>query len=171
VSVLAQGATGQGCSGTAALLKTSATHFAQAPELAHEIFGPCGLVVECSNAAELEQVLSSLGGQLTATVHATEEELPRYAKVFELLERKAGRVIVGGYPTGVEVCHAMQHGGPYPATTDARFTSVGSNALLRFARPVCYQSVPDAMLPEELQSANPRRVLRLVDGNFSREPF
>jgi 2,5-dioxopentanoate dehydrogenase len=170
VRVLAQGASGAGCGATATLLHASAQSFLASPELAHEVFGPCGLVVECADVAELEQVLLGLGGQLTATVHATDAELTRHVRVFELLERCAGRVIVGGFPTGVEVCHAMQHGGPYPATTDARFTSVGSNALLRFARPVCYQSVPDTLLPAELKNANPAKILRLVDGNYSREP-
>ena len=172
VSVVAQGAAGgTGCTGTATLLSTSATTFLASPELAHEIFGPCGLVVECAGIAELERVVSSLGGQLTATLHASDEELATHTRLFDLLERRTGRVIIGGYPTGVEVCHAMQHGGPYPSTTDSRFTSVGTNAVLRFARPVCYQSVPDALLPEELRNANPRRILRLVDGNHSREAF
>ncbi len=171
VSVIAQGAAGgDGCTGSATLLATNARTFLAAPELAHEIFGPCALVVECAGIVELERVVSSLGGQLTASVHATDEELRTHARLFELLERRVGRVIVGGFPTGVEVCHAMQHGGPYPATTDGRFTSVGTNAVQRFVRPVCYQSVPDALLPEELKNENPRRILRLVDGNYTREP-
>jgi len=171
VSVVAQGSAGDGCTGTATLLRTTAATFLAAPELAHEIFGPCGLVVECADMAELERVVATLGGQLTATLHATDEELQKSPRLFELLERRVGRVIVGGFPTGVEVCHAMHHGGPYPATTDSRFTSVGTGALLRFARPVCYQGVSDALLPEELRNGNPRHILRLVDGNYTREAF
>jgi alpha-ketoglutaric semialdehyde dehydrogenase len=168
--VLAQGGPASApCGGQAVLLGASASTFLAAPELAHEVFGPCGLVVRCADVPELERVLASLPGQLTATLHASDAELAAQRRVLHLLERRSGRVIVGGFPTGVEVCHAMQHGGPYPSTTDPRFTSVGTSAVLRFARPVCYQGVPEPLLPEELQSNNPRGILRLIDGASTRQ--
>ena len=105
-----------------------------------------------------------LDGQLTATVHGTPEDLAGAGDLLEILAATAGRVIVNGFPTGVEVCHAMQHGGPSPATSDSRFTSVGSAALERFVRPVCFQDVPDSLLPPALQNANPLGIRRLVDG-------
>lgn len=111
-----------------------------------------------------------LEGQLTATVHGSDDELAAAADLLAVLTRKAGRVLCNGFPTGVEVSSAMQHGGPFPATTDARFTSVGSAAILRFARPVCYQGFPDALLPAELQNANPLGLLRLVNNVPTRDP-
>ncbi len=158
------------CAAEAAVLRTTGATFLATPDLQHELFGPCTLVVECKGARELERVVQSLGGQLTATVHGEADELAAAGQLFELLERRAGRVIVDGYPTGVEVCHAMQHGGPYPATTDARFSSVGTSAMLRFARPVCLQNMPEARLPDELKSDNPRGIMRLVDGVYTRDP-
>jgi NADP-dependent aldehyde dehydrogenase len=109
----------------------------------------------------------SFEGQLTATIHGTPEDLEEYAGLVAVLEEKAGRVIVGGYPTGVEVGHAMVHGGPYPATTDSRSTSVGMAAIERFVRPVCYQDFPQSLLPLELQDDNVTGILRLVDGAWT----
>ena len=114
--------------------------------------------------------MRALEGQLTATVHGTPEDLTDFADLLAALENRAGRLIFNGFPTGVEVCHSMVHGGPYPATSDGRSTSVGTRAILRFARPVCYQSFPDSALPSELQSANPLKIWRMVDGSLSREP-
>lgn len=113
----------------------------------------------------------SLHGHLTATIHGTEKDLADFSELVAVLRRKVGRIVFNGFPTGVEVCHAMHHGGPYPATTDARETSVGSAAIHRFARPVCYQDFPESGLPDELRGRNPRGIWRLVDGAFTREPL
>jgi alpha-ketoglutaric semialdehyde dehydrogenase len=136
--------------------------------LMHEVFGPFGLIVRAASLTDMEQVARALEGQLTATVHGTEADLAAAGSLIEILSDKAGRVIFNGYPTGVEVCPAMHHGGPWPATTDARFTSVGTAAILRFARPVCYQNAPAALLPRELQDDNPRGIWRLVDGELTK---
>ncbi|MFO2466289.1 aldehyde dehydrogenase (NADP(+)) [Pseudomonas sp. 15FMM2] len=135
--------------------------------LQEEVFGPCTVVVEVADHAELLAAVNALHGQLTATLLADEEDLATYGQLFEVLEVKVGRVLLNGYPTGVEVCDAMVHGGPYPATSDARGTSVGTLAIDRFLRPVCYQNLPDAWLPEALQDANPLGIQRLVNGTFS----
>jgi alpha-ketoglutaric semialdehyde dehydrogenase len=108
---------------------------------------------------------------LTATIHGTPADLAEHAWLMSILEDKAGRLIVNGYPTGVEVCGSMQHGGPYPATTDSRTTSVGTAAILRFARPVAYQNFPQSSLPLELRDANPRGIWRLVDGATTKDPL
>lgn len=134
------------------------------PLLQEEVFGPASIVVEAADKAQLQQALQSLHGQLTATLIAETGDLQAHAELLPLLEQKVGRVLFNGYPTGVEVCDAMVHGGPYPATSDARGTSVGSLAIERFLRPVCYQNCPDALLPEALQNANPLGINRLVDG-------
>jgi NADP-dependent aldehyde dehydrogenase len=147
---------------------TAATFLAQ-PVLREEVFGPCSLLVAASTANELRRLARSLDGQLTATVHGTPADLAAAGDLLEILARTAGRVIVNGFPTGVEVCHAMQHGGPWPATSDSRFTSVGAAAVERFVRPVCYQDVPDALLPPALKDANPLGIERLVDGVRTRE--
>jgi 2,5-dioxopentanoate dehydrogenase len=150
-----------------ALLVTSAGTFLDSPALMDEVFGPSTLVVECASTAEMLLAAEKLEGQLTATVRGTEVDLLSNRDLIAVLETKAGRLICNGFPTGVEVCHAMTHGGPYPATADGRTTSVGSRAIERFARPLCYQNFPDALLPEELQENNPLRIRRLVDGKFT----
>lgn len=137
--------------------------------LQEEVFGPTTVVVEVADEAELRRALGALHGQLTATLIAEPQDLQRYAALVPLLERKAGRLLVNGYPTGVEVSDAMVHGGPYPATSDARGTSVGTLAIDRFLRPVCYQNYPDGLLPAALKDGNPLGVLRLVDGVYCRE--
>jgi alpha-ketoglutaric semialdehyde dehydrogenase len=137
--------------------------------LQEEVFGPTTVLVEVANAGELQQVLQSLHGQLTATLIAETIDLQICTGVLPLLEQKVGRVLFNGYPTGVEVCDAMVHGGPYPATSDARGTSVGTLAIERFLRPVCYQNCPDTLLPEALQNANPLGLNRLVDGILQRQ--
>ncbi|WP_282341069.1 aldehyde dehydrogenase family protein, partial [Pseudomonas sp. PS02288] len=137
--------------------------------LQEEVFGPTTIVVEVADKAELIQALHGLHGQLTATLIAEPADLDAYGDLLALLEQKAGRLLLNGYPTGVEVCDAMVHGGPYPATSDARGTSVGTLAIDRFLRPVCYQNYPDAFLPEALRNANPLGIQRLVDGTPSRE--
>lgn len=148
---------------------TDAKHFLATPSLATEAFGPFTLVVLADDMAQLAACLQGLPGQLTATVHGTEADLAQATDLIDAAAQVAGRVIINGFPTGVEVSPAMNHGGPYPATSDARFTSVGTAALLRFVRPVCYQGFADALLPAELRNANPRGILRLVNSAFTRD--
>lgn len=134
------------------------------PELAEEIFGPDTLLVHCDSTADYLRAARALDGHLTATLLGDEDDLVAHRELVRILEQKAGRLIINGYPTGVEVTHAMVHGGPYPATSDPRFTSVGTQAIYRFARPVCFQNFPQALLPAELQDANPLGIRRLRDG-------
>ncbi len=152
----------------AAVLSTDAPTFLRHHELQEEIFGPVTLIVGCKSAEELETIARNMAGQLTATIHGTEQDLADHRNLIAILEQKVGRLLFNGFPTGVEVCPSMQHGGPYPATTDSRSTSVGTGAIKRFARPICYQNFPDATLPEELRDANPRKIWRLVDNQMSR---
>lgn len=156
--------------GGSAAFVTSGTEFLSRRVLHQEVFGPATLFVEAQSRTQLLQLAGALEGQLTATVHGTDADLQEYAELRDALSENAGRLIWNGFPTGVEVCHAMHHGGPYPATTAEQFTSVGSAAILRFARPICYQNAPDAALPPELQRGNPRGIQRLLDGRFTREP-
>jgi NADP-dependent aldehyde dehydrogenase len=153
-----------------ALLLTDAVTWRSQPRLAEELYGPGSLAVRCRSKEEMQAVAEALEGHLTATVHGTDADLAEHADLLRTLRRKVGRLIVNGFPTGVEVSAAMHHGGPYPATTDARSTSVGTAAIQRFARPVCFQDVPEAFLPEELQGTNPRRIWRLVDGLLTKDP-
>ena len=137
--------------------------------LQEEVFGPTTLVVEVADRAELIQALHGLRGQLTATLMVEDSEVATQGDVLALLEQKVGRVLFNGYPTGVEVCDAMVHGGPYPATSDARGTSVGTLAIDRFLRPVCFQNCPDSLLPDALKNSNPLSIARLVDGISHRD--
>ena len=148
---------------------TDARHFLATPELATEAFGPFALVILASAMEEIVACARALDGQLTATLHATPGDLAQAGALLDAAERCAGRLLLNGFPTGVEVSPAMNHGGPYPATTDVRHTSVGTAALLRFARPHCYQGYPDALLPPALRSANPLGIQRLVDGRLTRD--
>jgi NADP-dependent aldehyde dehydrogenase len=150
--------------GEAVVARTDAAQFRAHPELREEVFGPYALLISASSLGELEQLAHHLDGQLTATIHGTPADLDRAAALVRILEQKAGRLIINGYPTGVEVCPSMHHGGPYPATTDVRFTSVGTAALSRFVRPVCYQNFPAAMLPAALRDDNPLGIRRMVNG-------
>lgn len=134
------------------------------PHLSEEIFGPTSIVVEGNSKDELLAVAKSLSGHLTATVFGTEADLNEYQDLLEILQQKVGRLIINGFPTGVEVCHAMVHGGPFPSTTDSRSTSVGTGSITRFTRPVCFQNFPDSLLPDELKSDNPLNIWRLTDG-------
>ncbi len=166
VHVLAQ----RDCSGSqggAALFETDAATLLAHPELAEENFGPSTVLVRAESAAQLIKLAEHLDGQLTATVHAEGDELGDHANLLDVLQTRAGRVLFGGFPTGVEVNHAMIHGGPWPASSDSRSTSVGSAAILRWVRPVALQNFPDALLPPELQEKNPLRLRRLVDGKLS----
>ncbi len=148
---------------------TSAKTFLREPALATEAFGPFTVVILGETSAELEACARTLEGQLTATVHGNAADFASVAPLLALLEQKAGRLLLNGFPTGVEVSPAMNHGGPYPATSDVRFTSVGTAALLRFARPVCYQNYPDALLPVALRNRNAPGSMRLVNGVLTRD--
>lgn len=173
VSVVAQARErgAEGRSGRAYLFTTTARAFREQPELRHEVFGPSSLVVVAEDAEEMIEVAHSLEGQLTATIHAADDDIAHHGELVRVLEARAGRLIFNGFPTGVEVSHAMQHGGPYPATTAAATTSVGTAAIGRFARPVAYQSFPDAALPADLRNANERGIWRMVNGEMTREPI
>jgi NADP-dependent aldehyde dehydrogenase len=134
------------------------------PELADEIFGPDTLLVHCHSTQDYVRAAQSLDGHLTATILGDEDDIVAHSELIQVLEQKAGRLIVNGFPTGVEVTHAMVHGGPYPSTSDPRFTSVGTQAIYRFAKPVCFQNLPQALLPPELKDDNPLAIRRLRDG-------
>ena len=142
---------------------TDVKTFAEHAELSEEIFGPTTLVVTCGSKTDLENIARKLDGHLTATLHGTDEDMAEHSELIAILEEKVGRLIFNSFPTGVEVCSSMHHGGPYPATTDGRSTSVGTAAIFRFTRLVCYQGFPQNSLPPELQDANPRGIWRLVD--------
>jgi 2,5-dioxopentanoate dehydrogenase len=139
--------------------------------LQEEIFGPSTLLVNWNDRKELLAAAESLEGHLTATILGTEADLADNQDLIAILERKVGRLLFNGFPTGVEVSHAMVHGGPYPATSDSRFTSVGAQAILRFARPRCYQGFPQEALPEALRDENSLGIWRLVDGVLTRDPI
>jgi 2,5-dioxopentanoate dehydrogenase len=154
---------------SAVLFETDAQSFLCNSALEHEVFGPSTLLVEHCRRDDLLEIARNLEGHLTATIHGTEQDLREWAELISILERKVGRLIFNGFPTGVEVGHSMVHGGPYPATSDGRSTSVGSLAIFRFARPVSYQGFPDPALPRELQDANPLGIWRMIDGKMTRE--
>jgi len=151
------------------LLDADARTWLDNPELGNEIFGPASIIVRCHSDAERMRVAQALEGTLTASIFGTPDDLVRYGGLIAVLETKAGRLIFNGFPTGVEVCPAMHHGGPWPATADARFTSVGTAAILRFLRPICYQNMPQAALPSELHDGNPRGIWRMLNGQPGRE--
>ena len=168
VTPVAQGSSeGAGCAATAALYACDAATFLANPALEEEIFGPVSLLIACRDEQELLAVTRHLEGQLTATVHAVASDHALAGALLPLLERKVGRILFNGFPTGVEVSHAMVHGGPFPATTDPRSTSVGATAIERFLRPVCYQDVPSSLLPDALKDSNPLGIVRLVDGELT----
>ena len=155
--------------GNPTVVSVSAEDFISNPELHQEIFGPFSLIVKCSNIKEMLSVAKQLEGQLTATFQAEPDELSEYSKLINILKDKVGRLIFNGFPTGVEVCSSMNHGGPYPATTDSRFTSVGTDAIKRFTRPICFQDWPQNLLPDELKNDNPLNIWRLVDNTFTKD--
>jgi alpha-ketoglutaric semialdehyde dehydrogenase len=154
---------------SAHLLRATAKEFRENHILQEEIFGPATLLVECADEEEMLRTIESLPGQLTATVHLTANEEESSRAFLEAFSGRAGRVILNGYPTGVEVCPSMQHGGPYPATTDSRFTSVGTAAIYRFARPVCYQNFGEKLLPMELHNVNQLGIWRQINGQFTKD--
>ncbi|SKA97808.1 NADP-dependent aldehyde dehydrogenase [Prosthecobacter debontii] len=140
-------------------------------ELRREVFGPCSIVTQCPTQEEMLNFARGLEGQLTAAVHGTPDDLREHAALIRVLERKVGRIIFNGFGTGIEPCPSMHHGGPYPAASHSYFTSIGTDSIYRFVRPVCYQGFPDDCLPEALQNANPTQALRYVDGSYTREGF
>jgi 2,5-dioxopentanoate dehydrogenase len=162
---------GKGFEAEAVLFETDAESFLNHPDLAAEIFGPSTLLVRHSSRDELLRVARKLEGHLTATLHGTDRDLRDFQDLISILENKVGRLIFNGFPTGVEVGHAMVHGGPYPAASDGRSTSVGSAAILRFCRPICYQGFPNSALPLELKDDNPLEIWRMVDGQMSKKPL
>lgn len=147
----------------------TATEFMKNPTLAEEVFGPFSLIVRCKSTDELHSVINRSHGQLTSTIISDEAELTKYSSLLNMLVEKAGRLVVNGVPTGVEVCPSMQHGGPFPATTDSRFSAVGTDAIKRFSRPVAFQNFPDSLLPEELQETNPLGIWRLRNSEWSKK--
>ncbi len=153
---------------TSALFETDANAFLGS-NLDAEIFGPTTLLVRHSSRDQLLEIARTLEGHLTATIHGTGQDLRDFADLVAILENKVGRLVFNGFPTGVEVSHAMVHGGPYPSTSDGRSTSVGTRAIFRFTRPVCYQGFPDEALPEELKDSNPMGIWRMVDGQTTQE--
>ncbi len=168
VSWLVQGKQeAEGAEARSAALLTSASVFIGNETLREEVFGPVTLIVRCASDAELVEVARAVPGQLTATVLHEGDELRNHQDLLDTLTQRVGRLVFNGFPTGVEVCDAMVHGGPYPATTAPQSTSVGGTAIARFLRPVAYQDAPVAVLPEELRDANPDRLLRLVDGAWT----
>src|SRR5450755_484659 len=150
-----------------ALFETDAASFLGS-ELDSEIFGPTTLLVQHSSHDQVLSIARSLEGHLTATIQGTEQDLREFADLIAILENKVGRLVFNGFPTGVEVTHAMVHGGPYPSTSDGRSTSVGSQAIFRFTRLFCYQGFPDNVLPDALKDANPLGIWRMIDGEMSR---
>ncbi|MDX1738651.1 MAG: aldehyde dehydrogenase (NADP(+)), partial [Alphaproteobacteria bacterium] len=151
---------------TPALFKCDLETWLTNPDLGEEIFGPAAILITCEKTEDFLNLAASLHGQLTATLFLNDEDSAIAEQLRVILEDKAGRILTNGYPTGVEVCQAMVHGGPYPASTDSRSTSVGAKAIERFVRPVCYQDMPDNLLPTPLQEANPLNLPRYVDGHF-----
>jgi NADP-dependent aldehyde dehydrogenase len=151
------------------LVSVSGESFLKNSKLADEVFGPYSMVVKCKNTDQLNDVLSNLSGQLTGSVFGSEVEMLSFSLSIDQLEKKVGRLIFNGVPTGVEVCSSMQHGGPYPASSDSRFTSVGTMAIKRFVRPVAFQSWPDSQLPDELKNSNPLNIWRLINGERTKD--
>jgi NADP-dependent aldehyde dehydrogenase len=149
------------------LLMVNSNVFNNNTQLGEEIFGPTAIAIDASTKKEILAIAENLTGHLTATIHGTDDELIDYKELLAILEQKAGRVIINGFPTGVEVCPAMVHGGPYPSTTDSKTTSVGTAAIFRFTRPVCYQNLPQALLPAELKNKNEFHIYRVINGERS----
>lgn len=153
-----------GFSVSANLFASDVKNFLSNPTLEEEVFGPSTLLITANDKNEILLAAKKLHGHLTATIHGTNEDLLQYHDLIHILEQKAGRLIINGYPTGVEVCDSIVHGGPFPATTDSRTTSVGTLAITRFTRPVCYQNFPSSLLPAELHDSNALQIWRLVNG-------
>ena len=154
--------------GAPTIASVSAQAFFNNPILHHEVFGPFSIVIRCKDANEMAEVAKHIEGQLTATLMATDEDVKNHADLVENVKNICGRLIMNGVPTGVEVCLSMQHGGPFPATTDSRFTSVGADGIKRFARPICYQSWSNDLLTEELKNENPLKIWRTINNEITK---
>lgn len=167
VQIIASGTAGKDNFANQTIATVSGKEFIQNKALHAEVFGPFSMVVQCEDKKELEAAIASIEGQLTGTLISEDAEISEYSDTVNILKDKVGRLIFNGVPTGVEVCTAMQHGGPYPASTDSRFGAVGTNAIKRWVRPVSYQDWPNELLPDELKDENPLKITRIVNGNFS----
>lgn len=170
VVTVAEGKPATDAAGIAAIARTDAKNFLSNHLLMQEVFGPYSIVVACADATEMLALIHALEGQLTATVMATTKDILAHAAITGAIQDICGRFIMNSVPTGVEVCLSMQHGGPYPATTDSRYTSVGADAIKRFARPVAYQNWPGDLLPDALRDENPLGIWRTVDNELTKEP-
>ena len=167
VRMLTQGQSGSGmCAGQAALFSVDANRFLADPLLGEEVFGPSALLICCQNSGEMRELAEHLEGQLTTSLHLEPSDYELARQMLPILERKVGRIVFNGFPTGVEVSYAMVHGGPFPATSDCRTTSVGAAAIERFLRPICYQDMPGTLLPEALKDTNPLSLWRIRDGQY-----
>ncbi|QBN17450.1 aldehyde dehydrogenase (NADP(+)) [Flavobacterium nackdongense] len=149
------------------LFKTSVDNFLKNHSLSVENFGPSSIIVEADTKEAVLDAASNLEGHLTATIFGNENDIDQYRALFDILELKVGRIIINGFPTGVEVCHSIVHGGPFPATTCSQSTSVGTNAIKRFVRPICFQDYPDSLLPAALKNENPLNIWRLINGSLT----
>ena len=153
--------------GAPTIASASAQSFFNNPVLHHEVFGPFSIVIRCKDAAEMGEVAKHIEGQLTATLMATENDVKNNAELVEDIKNICGRLILNGPPTGVDVCLSMQHGGPFPATTDSRFTAVGADGIKRFARPICFQNWSNDLLPDELKNENPLKIWRMINNEIT----
>lgn len=170
VEILAQGKDAAGSTGNTAtpvLFSSSSEAFANNTALSEEVFGPASVVVATNSKDEMLAIAKNLEGHLTATVHGNSDELEEYSDLISVLQQKVGRIVINSFPTGVEVCSSMVHGGPFPSTTDSKTTSVGTAAIYRFTRPVCFQGMPDTLLPAELKNKNPLKIHRLVNNELT----
>jgi NADP-dependent aldehyde dehydrogenase len=157
--------------GTPTIATATAKSFRNNPVLHQEVFGPYSLVIRCSDMNEMTQVAKNLEGQLTSTLMATDNDLVSNWELIEEVKNICGRFVLNGVPTGVQVCLGMQHGGPFPATTDSRFTSVGSDGIKRFARPLAFQNWENKFLPDALKNENPLQIWRTVNNELTKEPI
>lgn len=154
--------------GAPTIASASAQAFFNNPILHHEVFGPFSIVIRCKDTNEMSEVAKHLDGQLTATLMATDQDVKDHTGLVENVKNICGRLIMNSVPTGVEVCLSMQHGGPFPATTDSRFTSVGADGIKRFARPICFQNWSNDLLPEELKNENPLQIWRTINNEITK---
>ena len=157
--------------GRPTIASASGQAFLNNPVLQEEVFGPYSIVIRCKNMQEMIEVARHTAGQLTCTLMATDTDIRDNEELVESIKNICGRFIVNGVPTGVEVCLSMQHGGPYPSTTDSRFTSVGVDSIKRFIRPVSYQNWPADLLPDELKNENPLGIWRTINNELTKEPI
>jgi len=153
--------------GQQSILTVEGDTFLKNSTLHQEVFGPFSLVVQCENKTQLLEIINNLEGQLTGTILAEEIELEESIEIVEALQNRVGRIIFNGVPTGVEVCPSMQHGGPYPASTDSRFTAVGAHAIKRWVRPISFQNWPNNMLPDALKNENPLEIIRTINNELT----